>query len=112
MAQRVSIELVDDLDGSPAAETVSFALDGVSYELDLSASNAAAFRDALGHYIGHARKVSSSGPRRGGSSSSRRSSGSSEARAIREWARANGHQVPERGRVSAEVKAAYEAATK
>jgi hypothetical protein len=110
MAQRVSIELVDDIDGSPAAETVSFALDGVTYELDLSAAHAASFRDALGHYIGHARKVSGSGRRPG--TSSRRSSGSSDARAIREWARANGYKVPDRGRVSAEVKAAYDAANK
>lgn len=108
MAQRVSIELVDDLDGSAAAETVSFALDGAAYEIDLSAANAAALRDALAAYVGHGRRVSGGGSRR--SSSSRRSSGSSEARAIREWARANGHKVPDRGRVSAEVKAAYDAA--
>ena len=110
MAQRVSIELVDDVDGTPADETVSFGLDGASYELDLSAANAAALREALAGYIGHARRVSSSSSRR--SNSSRRSSGSSDARAIREWARANGHKVPERGRVSSEVKAAYEAANK
>ena len=110
MAQRVSIELVDDVDGTPADETVSFGLDGASYELDLSAANAAALREALAGYIGHARRVSSSSSRRG--SSPRRSSGSSDARAIREWARANGHKVPERGRVSSEVKAAYEAANK
>lgn len=110
MAQRVSIELVDDLDGSPADETVSFGLDGATYELDLSAANATALREALSGYVGHARRVSSSSSRRS-SSSSRRASGSSEARVIREWARANGHKVPDRGRVSAEVKAAYEAAT-
>lgn len=109
MAQRVSIELVDDVDGSPADETVSFALDGTAYELDLSAANAAALRAALAGYVGHARKVSSSSRR----SSARRSSGtsgSSDARVIREWARANGHKVPDRGRVSSEVKAAYDAA--
>lgn len=110
MAQRVSIELVDDIDGSPAAETVSFALDGVTYELDLSATHAASFREALGHYIGHARKVG--GANRRGGTSSRRSSGSGEARVIREWARSNGYTVPDRGRVSADVKAAYDAATK
>jgi hypothetical protein len=110
MAQRVSIELVDDVDGTPADETVTFGLDGATYELDLSAANAAALREALAGYIGHARRVSSTSSRRSGSS--RRSSGSSDARAIREWARANGHKVPERGRVSSEVKAAYEAANK
>ena len=108
MAQRVSIELVDDVDGSPADETVSFALDGTAYELDLSAANATGLREALAGYIGHARRVSSSSSRRS-SGGPRRSSGSSDARAIREWARANGHKVPDRGRVSAEVKAAYEA---
>lgn len=108
MAQRVSIELVDDLDGSAADETVSFALDGSAYEIDLSAANAAALREALAGYVGHARKVGGSSASR--RSSSRRSSGPSDARAIREWARANGHNVPDRGRVSAEVKAAYDAA--
>ena len=106
MAQRVSIELVDDIDGSEAAETVSFGLDGASYELDLSSANAAQLRETLAGYIGHARKVSGSSRR--SSSSSRRSS--SDARAIREWARANGFTVPDRGRVPSDVKAAYEAA--
>ena len=60
MAQKVHIVLVDDLDGSDASETVSFGLDGTSYEIDLNDKNAAALRDALSGYVGHARKVSSS----------------------------------------------------
>ena len=62
MAQRVNVELIDDLDESPAVETVSFALDGVSYEIDLSESNAGKLRDALAPFLGHARRT---GGRRG-----------------------------------------------
>ena len=60
MAQKVQIILEDDLDGTEASETVSFALDGTSYEIDLTAENAAEMRDAFARYVGHARKVSSS----------------------------------------------------
>lgn len=109
MAQKVQVILVDDLDGGSADETVTFALDGVSYEIDLSTENAAALRDSLTTWVGHARKVGRSSAarpvRRAG-----RSGGSSEANSIREWARANGIAVSERGRISAETKAAYEAA--
>ena len=57
MAQKVNIVLVDDIDGSDATETVSFGLDGTSYEIDLNDKNASALRDALAGYVGHARKV-------------------------------------------------------
>ena len=63
MAQKVQIILEDDLDGSEASQTISFALDGTSYEIDLNDKNAAVLRDALATYVGHARKVS--GSRRG-----------------------------------------------
>lgn len=115
MAQKVQVVLVDDLDGGTAEETVSFALDGVSYEIDLSAANAAALREAFASWVGHARRVGGRGrstTRRsgGGSASGGGSSRSSnESGAIREWARANGHTVNERGRIPAEIKAAYEA---
>ena len=108
MAQKVHIVLEDDLDGSDATQTVSFGLDGASYEIDLNDKNAAALRDSLANYIGHGRKVS------GGSRRGRRSSGSSgggsSAKEIRAWARSNGHKVPERGRIPADVREAYEAA--
>lgn len=105
MAQKVNIILVDDIDGSDASETISFSLDSTSYEIDLNAANAQALREALSNYIGHARKVSSAG-RRG-----RRSSGSSsDTKAIREWAKSQGLEVSERGRISAEVRQAYDAA--
>lgn len=112
MAQKVNIVLVDDLDGAEATETVSFGLDGASYEIDLSDANAAALREALSGYVGHARKASAGGSRRSGS---RRSGGgsanaSSNTRAVREWARENGYEVSERGRISADVQQAYDAA--
>lgn len=113
MAQKVQILLVDDIDGGQASETVEFGLDGVTYEIDLSDTNARALRDQLAYYISEGRRVSgrrrAAGGRAGGRS---RSGGGTEATAaeIREWARANGHDVPDRGRVSAEVKEAYAAA--
>lgn len=110
MAQKIHIVLEDDLDGSEASETVSFALDGTSYEIDLNDANAAKLRDALAPYIGHARRVTS-GPRRGRKPSAASANGSgSSAKEVREWARANGYDVPERGRIPSEVRQAYDAA--
>jgi hypothetical protein len=105
MAQKVNIVLVDDLDGSEATETVTFGLDGTTYEIDLNDKNAAKLRDALAGYVGHGRKVGN-GPRRGRKASAAANDGAS-AKEIRDWARSNGHDVPDRGRVSAEVRAAY-----
>lgn len=107
MAQRVEVVLVDDLDGGVAEETVQFALDGVSYEIDLNADNAAALRDALAVYVGHGRRVG--GRRSSGRASSRRS-GSSETAQIRAWAKDRGLGVNERGRIPADIVAQYEAA--
>ena len=111
MAQRVNVELIDDLDESPAAETVSFALDGVSYEIDLSEANAGRLREALAPFLGHARRTGGrrGGSSRGGSAASARSDAGNAAD-IRAWARENGFEVSERGRVSAEVRSAYAAA--
>jgi Lsr2 len=114
MAQRVNVILVDDIDGSEAAETVTFGLDGVQYEIDLSSENADRFRDVIAPYVGHARRSggrrrSSGGSRSNGASSSSSRSGASAAD-IRAWARENGWDVPDRGRVSAEVREAYDAA--
>ena len=108
MAQKVNIVLVDDIDGSEATETVSFGLDGTSYEIDLNDANAAALRDAVAAYIGHGRKVGAA-PRRGARRTAPAAGGAS-AKEIRDWARANGHDVPDRGRVSADVRAAYDKA--
>ncbi|MCW2794590.1 Lsr2 family protein [Nocardioides sp.] len=107
MAQKIHIVLEDDLDGSEAVETVTFGLDGTSYEIDLNKKNAAGLRDALSAYVGHGRKVGN-GPRRGRKASAPVSGTS--AREIRDWARSNGLTVPDRGRVSAEVREAFDAA--
>ena len=116
MAQKVQVVLVDDLDGGEAEETVSFALDGVSYEIDLSGDNAAKLRDAFAAYVGSARRVggrASSGRgttrRQSAPRASSASSGNRTAE-IREWARSNGHKVNERGRIPASVVEAYEQA--
>jgi hypothetical protein len=106
MAQKVNIVLVDDLDGTEATETVTFGLDGTTYEIDLNDANAAALREAMSGYVGHARKVTG-GARRG-----RKAAGSSTSNTkdVREWAKAQGMDVSERGRISADVQQAYDAA--
>lgn len=113
MAQKVQVILVDDVEGGDASETVTFGLDGVSYEIDLNDGNAAKLRESLSTWVGHARRVgarSASGSRRRSSGGS--GSGGTDTATIRAWARDNGHDVSERGRISAEVMAAYEAARK
>lgn len=111
MAQKVNIVLVDDIDGSEATETVSFGLDGTSYEIDLNDANASALRDALAAYVGHARKVGSARRgRRTSAAAAAAAAGGPSAREIRDWARSNGYDVPDRGRVSAEVREAFDAA--
>src|SRR3954452_13963050 len=111
MAQRVNVVLVDDIDGSDASETVTFGLDGVQYEIDLSDGHADELRAALALYIGHGRRA---GGRKRSASNGRAAaasrSGGPSAAEIRAWARENGWDVPERGRVSAEVREAYAAA--
>lgn len=104
MAQRVQIILEDDYDGGAADETVTFALDGAEYEIDLSSANAEKLRNELAGWIGHARKT---GGRRRRTSKPAEASSTSE---IRAWALANGHDVSSRGRVSAEVREAFERA--
>ncbi|GGL39426.1 Lsr2 family protein [Phycicoccus endophyticus] len=108
MAKKVQVLLVDDVDKeSPADETVTFALDGVSYEIDLKSENAAKLRDSLAMWIGHAERTGGRrSTSRAGSKGARR-----DVSAIREWARSNGYDVSDRGRISSEVQAAYEKAT-
>lgn len=106
MAQRVQVVLEDDLDGGKASETVSFALDGVSYEIDLSDKNAAKLRDALASWVGHARRAGGRGgvARRG---RARTAGAGNDLAAMRQWGRKNGFKVSDRGRISAELQAAY-----
>lgn len=111
MAKHTQVILVDDIDGETADETVIFGLDGVDYEIDLSAGNAALLRDALAAYVDKARRVT----RKRGSKSTagRRPAGASapgSTAAIRAWAVENNVAVSKRGRISADVIALYEAA--
>ncbi|TIC89227.1 Lsr2 family protein [Nocardioides sp. GY 10113] len=106
MAQKVNIILVDDIDGSEASQTVSFGIDGANYEIDLNDDNAAALREAVATYVGHARKVG----RATGKRTAKASDGPS-AKEIRDWARSNGYEVPDRGRIPAEVREAFDAAS-
>lgn len=113
MAQRVQVILEDDLDGSEADETVMFGLDGAEYEVDLSAENAQGLRDAVAAYVGVARRTggrrkrtsSATTPARAAEESSGASTGD-----IRAWAQENGYEVSSRGRVSSEIRNAYDSA--
>lgn len=111
MAQKVNIVLVDDIDGSEATQTVTFGLDGATYEIDLNDDHAAGLRDALATYVGHGRKVgrSGAGTKRSTKAAAAADSGASAAD-VREWARQNGYDVPSRGRIPAEVRQAFDAA--
>ena len=118
MAQRVNVVLVDDIDEGDADETVQFGLDGVDYEIDVSAEHAEQLREALALYVAHGRRVGrrqrggtgGGGRRTAGNGGSSSSNGGPSAADVRAWARENGWEVPERGRVSAEVREAYSAA--
>lgn len=110
MAQRVQILLVDDLDGSTATETLSFGLDGATYEIDLSDGHAEELRAALQLWLSHARR--SGGRKSIGKGRSSSSEGSDERAEIRAWARSNGYEVGEKGRIAASVREAYAARRK
>src|ERR687886_1027838 len=114
MARKVQVILSDDLDENVSAdETVSFALVGTNYEIDLSDKNAKELRDTFSRYVQAARKAGRAGGRASGGGRSRATGGRmdrEQAGAIRDWARKNGHQVSDRGRIPASVVDAYEAA--
>lgn len=107
MAQRVNVQLIDDMDQSEAAETVTFALDGVTYEIDLSEKNAQQLRNDLATWIEHGRRISG---RRSTTRKTRQDQSTSTTTEIRAWAEQNGYTVSKRGRVSAEIREAYEKA--
>ncbi len=110
MAQRTLVEMVDDIDGGEAAETVAFALDGVSYEIDLSDGNATALRSELKRFVTAGRRLGgrkAQAVRGGGRSNSGHSREYNQA--VRAWALANGYELAERGRIAADVIAGYEA---
>jgi hypothetical protein len=113
MAQRVTVQMVDDLDGTAADDvsTVSFALDGVSYEIDLSEANAEKLRSGLEEFVNAARRTGGRA-KRGAAPSKRPGSPASreQTKAIRDWARQNGHVLNDRGRIPASIIEAFEAA--
>ena len=109
VAQKVQVLLVDDLDGGEADETVTFALDGKTYEIDLTTANADKLRGLLEPYVKGGRRTG--GRASGGRGKARAASGSSQDTAqIRAWAKENGYEVNDRGRVPAQIREAYEKA--
>ena len=108
--------LVDDLDGTEGAETITYSVNGQEYEIDLSEDNAEKFHDALEPYIQNSREVrrQSEAARRSRGDGRRRSgaSGRDDIPQIRAWAEANGHEVSTRGRIKKEVLDAYDEAHK
>lgn len=111
MAQIVSILLVDDIDGSEAAETVRFGLDGIQYETDLSSDHAEEMRALIAPYVKNARRAATPGR---GTTRTRGTAGTrnADSQKMRAWAKEQGIEVNNRGRVPAEVVAQYEAANK
>jgi nucleoid-associated protein Lsr2 len=109
VSQRVQVQLIDDLDGTDIAsgkgETLTFALDGFTYEIDLTNKNAGTLRKALSPYVDAGRRIRTS---RG--AKVRRTQVGPDATTLREWARANGYEVSDRGRVPNEVREAFDAA--
>ena len=110
VAQKIQTLFIDDLDGSAAEGAVRFGLDGTEYEIDLNAEHAKALRDALARYVGAARRVSG-GARRPARSGRRTSATGLNATEVREWAKAQGIEVKDRGRVPAELVVKFKAAT-
>jgi hypothetical protein len=109
MAKQTTVTVTDDLDGSANAKEVTFSLNGESWTIDLSAKNRNALEKALKPYIAKARKQG----RRRVSTTSRKTAGRvprADLSQVREWAKSNGHAVSDRGRISAAVQQAYDAA--
>ncbi|RLY91697.1 hypothetical protein CWC38_02505 [Kocuria tytonicola] len=112
MAQTVKIILEDDIDGGEANETVRFGLDGGQYEIDLSSENATKLRDALRPYVAAGRRATSSakGARSSGTTTRPSRSGNPETPKIRAWAKEQGLQVSDRGRIHQDIQDKYYAA--
>jgi hypothetical protein len=111
MAQKVQVLLIDDLDGSEAEGTVLFGLDGAHYEIDLSTDHAKALRTALARYTDAGRKVTGT-PRRAGQNGRKAPAASISSTEVRTWAKAQGLELKERGRIPAGILAQYQAATR
>jgi|SRR5947209_16276668 len=111
MAQKIITEFIDDIDGSEAERTFNFAVDGTTYEIDLSTTNIKEFHEAIAGFVESARKVKTTGSgRQTRATSSGVKAGKAQLRAIREWGRNNGFSVNDRGRISAQLQQAFDAA--
>ncbi|NXY98696.1 Lsr2 family protein [Streptomyces sp. BR123] len=108
MAQKVQVLLVDDLDGGEADETVTFALDGKTYEIDLTTANAETLRGLLEPYTKGGRRTGGRAAAGRAKGRAAASSGNPDTAEIRAWAKAQGMNVNDRGRVPAEIREAYE----
>ena len=108
MAQKIQTLFIDDIDGGEAAGTVRFGLDGTEYEIDLSTKHDEELRAALGTYVTHARKLGGSSRRAIGRG---RRPSTVDTVAVRTWARENGYDIKDRGRVPADLVAKYREAT-
>jgi hypothetical protein len=112
VAQKIQTLFIDDIDGSEAEGTVRFALDGADYEIDLNAKHAEALRKALARYVEAARRSSGGGTARRPARGGRRAAASGlNTTEVREWAKAQGIEVKDRGRVPAELVVRFRAAT-
>jgi hypothetical protein len=111
MAQRTVVVRTDDFDGKELGpgegQTISLAVDGVEYEIDLSDRNAQKLREDLGKWVDKARRVD--GTRRRGRTSSSKATRDYEPKDVRKWAKSNNVEVPARGRIPAEVIDQYKA---
>ena len=114
MAQRTIVQLTDDLDGTEASESVSFALDGAAYTIDLSDANAAALREAFAPYVAAARREGGRGRRSNvthiNNGRRGRSTGDVDPKTVRAWAAENGIAISARGRIPADIVAQYQQA--
>jgi hypothetical protein len=110
VAQKIQTLFIDDLDGSAAEGTVRFGLDGTEYEIDLNARHAKELRNALARYVGAARRAGGAA-RRSARGARRGSASVLKTTEVREWAKAQGIEVKDRGRVPAELVVKFKAAT-
>ena len=110
MAQKIQTLFIDDLDDSEADGTVRFGLDGTDYEIDLNAAHAQELRDALARYVTAARRAGGS-PRRPARTGRKAPANGPNTTEIREWAKTQGIEVKDRGRVPAELVVKFQAAT-
>jgi hypothetical protein len=110
VAQKIQTLFIDDLDGSAAEGTVRFGLDGTEYEIDLNEEHAKALREALAQYVSAGRRANGAA-RRPARTGRRAPAGGPNTTEVREWAKAQGIEVKDRGRVPAELVVKFKAAT-